>query len=50
MREADFHLLEIFQSASLKAAQVLGFDDQLGSIETGKLADLIFSDQNPQEN
>jgi hypothetical protein len=49
-REAGFHPLEIFQSASLKAAEVLGVDDQLGTIEVGKLADLILVDENPQEN
>lgn len=49
-REAGFHPLEIFQSASLKAAEVLGLDQDLGTIEVGKLADLILIDQNPQEN
>lgn len=49
-REAGFHPLEIFQSASLKAAQVLGMDQELGTIEIGKLADLILIDENPQEN
>jgi hypothetical protein len=50
MREAGFHPLEIFQSASLKAAEVLEVDDQLGTIETGKLADLVSVEENPQEN
>lgn len=50
MREAGFHPLEIFQSASLKAAQVLGVEDQLGTIEIGKLADLVLVEENPQEN
>ncbi|CAN5323285.1 amidohydrolase family protein [soil metagenome] len=49
-REAGFHPLEIFQSASIKAAEVLGVDDQLGTIEEGKLADLVIVDENPQEN
>lgn len=49
-REAGFHPLEIFQSASLKAAEVLGVDDQLGTIEVGKLADLIIVDANPMKN
>lgn len=49
-REAGFHPLEIFQSASLKAAEVLGVDDRLGTIETGKLADLVIVEENPQEN
>lgn len=50
MREAGFHPLEIFQSASLRAAEVLGVDDQLGTIEIGKLADLVIVEENPQEN
>lgn len=49
-REAGFHPLEIFQSASIKAAEVLGVDDQLGTLEPGKLADLILVEENPQEN
>jgi hypothetical protein len=49
-REAGFHPLEIFQSASLKAAEVLGVDDLLGTIEVGKLADLVILDENPQKN
>jgi hypothetical protein len=50
LREAGFHPLEIFQSASLKAAEVLGVEQELGTIEVGKLADLILVDENPQEN
>lgn len=50
MREAGFHPLEIFQSASLKAAEVLGVDDKLGTIEVGKLADMVIVDANPMKN
>jgi len=49
-REAGFHPLEIFQSASLRAAEVLGVDDKLGTIEPNKLADLVLLDENPQQN
>jgi hypothetical protein len=50
MREAGFHPLEIFQSASLKGAEVLGVADQLGTIEVGKLADMVIVDANPMAN
>jgi hypothetical protein len=50
MREAGFHPLEIFQSASLKGAEVLGVDGQLGTIEVGKLADIVIVDANPMAN
>lgn len=50
MREAGFHPLEIFQSASLKGAEVLGVDNQLGTIEIGKLADMVIVDANPMAN
>jgi hypothetical protein len=50
MREAGFHPLEIFQSASLQAARVLGNDHELGTIEVGKIADLVIVEENPQQN
>ncbi|MFY0684912.1 MAG: amidohydrolase family protein [Balneola sp.] len=50
MREAGFHPLEIFQSASLKGAEVLGRDHELGTIEVGKLADMVIVDANPMAN
>lgn len=50
LREAGFHPLEILQSASLKAAEVLNIDDQVGTIEEGKLADIVIVDANPMTN
>jgi dihydroorotase-like cyclic amidohydrolase len=50
LREAGFHPLEIFQSASLKAAEVLNRDHELGTIEVGKLADMVLVDANPMAN
>jgi imidazolonepropionase-like amidohydrolase len=38
---------EALHSATLLSAQWLGIDKQIGSIETGKFADLILLDQNP---
>ena len=50
LREAGFHPLEIFQSASLKAAEVLKKEKELGTIEIGKLADMVIVDANPMAN
>jgi hypothetical protein len=50
LREAGFHPLEILMAASLNGAKVLGVDDQIGTIEVGKMADLVIVEENPQEN
>jgi len=50
LREAGFHPLEVIRSACLFGAQALGAEKDLGSIEVGKLADLVVIDANPLEN
>jgi len=50
LREAGFHPLEVIQAATLNGAQALGMDDQIGTIEPGKLADLVIIDANPLQN
>lgn len=50
LREAGFHPLEVIRSATLNGAQALGVEDQIGTIEIGKLADLVLVDENPLEN
>ena len=50
LREAGFHPLEVIRSATLYGAQALGMDKEIGSIEMGKLADLVIIDANPLEN
>jgi hypothetical protein len=50
LRESGFHPLEVIRSATLHSAQALGVDNELGSIEVGKLADLVVVDANPLEN
>ena len=50
LREAGFHPLEIIRSATLNGAEGLGVADKLGSIEVGKLADMLIVDENPLEN
>lgn len=39
----------VLRAATLNGARKLGFDHQLGSLEVGKLADLIVLDKNPLE-
>ena len=50
LREAGFHPLEVIRSATLNGAEALKMDDLIGSIEVGKLADMILVDANPLEN
>lgn len=50
MREAGFHPLEIIRSATLYGAQALGIDKELGTVEPGKLADLVIIKENPLKN
>jgi len=50
LREAGFHPLEVIRSATLNGAEALGLDDEIGSIEVGKKADLIIIDENPLQN
>ncbi len=42
--------MEILQSATQIAAQVLGFEEELGTITEGKLADLVVVEGNPLED
>jgi imidazolonepropionase-like amidohydrolase len=42
--------MEALKAATINSAKSLGFDQQLGSLEAGKLADLIVLDKNPLEN
>ena len=42
--------LEAIRCATINGARALGLDKELGSIETGKLADLVVLDRNPLEN
>ena len=42
--------LEAIRSATLNGAKYIGLDREIGSLEPGKLADLIVLDANPLEN
>ena len=50
LREAGFHPLEVIRSATLNGAQALGMDKEIGSVEVGKLADIIIVNANPLKN
>lgn len=50
LQEAGFHPLEVIRAATLKGAEALGVDQDLGTIEVGKLADLVVVPENPVHN
>ena len=50
LREAGFHPIEVIMAATLNGAEALGMDDQIGSIEIGKKADILIVEENPLEN
>ena len=50
LREAGFHPLEVIQSATLNGAEALGWDDKIGSVQVGKLADFVIVEENPLVN
>lgn len=50
MAEAGMPVLESIKSATIIAAEVLGLQDDIGSIKAGKQADIIAVDQNPVES
>ena len=50
LREAGFHPLEVIRSATLNGAEALKMDDLIGTIEVGKIADMILVEENPLEN
>ena len=50
LREAGFHPLEVIRSATLNGAEALGWDDKIGSVQIGKLADCVIVEENPLQN
>ena len=50
LQEAGFHPLEVIRAATLNGAEALGQDKDLGTVEPGKLADLVVVAENPLAN
>jgi imidazolonepropionase-like amidohydrolase len=48
--EAGFTSMEAIQAATIVPARVMGMDKELGTLETGKRADLIILEANPLED
>jgi len=50
MVEAGMPAIEAIQSATIVAAEVLGLENEIGTISPGKQADIVAVDTNPLEN
>lgn len=50
VNEAGFSPLEALQTATINPAEFLNIDNQLGTVEKGKLANLVILNKNPMEN
>ena len=50
LQQGGMSNLEAIRCATINGARYLGLDGELGSLEKGKLADLVVMDRNPLEN
>lgn len=50
MVEAGMPAMEAIKSATVVPAGILGMSDKFGSLETGKFADIVATDENPLKN
>ncbi|WP_435415483.1 amidohydrolase family protein [Polaribacter aestuariivivens] len=50
LQQGGLSNLEALKAATINGAEYIGASDEIGSLEKGKLADLIIMDKNPLEN
>lgn len=50
LREAGFTPLEVVHAATMVGAEVIGIEDEVGSIRVGKKADFVVVEENPLAN
>jgi imidazolonepropionase-like amidohydrolase len=50
LAQGGFTPIEVLRAATIHGAKYLGLDGEIGSLEKGKLADLVVLDKNPLEN
>lgn len=50
LQQGGMTAMEALRAGTLSGAKYLGLDAQIGSIEAGKLADMVILDANPLEN
>jgi imidazolonepropionase-like amidohydrolase/Tol biopolymer transport system component len=50
LQQGGMSPMEALKAATINSARSLGLDDWIGSLQVGKLADLVVMDQNPLEN
>ncbi|MBN7813814.1 amidohydrolase family protein [Algoriphagus pacificus] len=50
LQEAGFHPLEVIRSATMYGAELMGMENEIGTVEVGKLADFVIVEENPLQN
>src|SRR5699024_447987 len=50
LQHAGLKPLEVVRAATLNSAKAIGESEKLGTVEVGKLADLVIIDENPLAN
>ena len=50
LQEAGFHPLEVIRAATLNGAELVGLENEIGTVQIGKKADLVIVGENPLRN